>query len=174
MKKTKQTNKNASQAKRKRVVRSGICACILLAAAAVTTIAKYVPMSNDASHEKQKSSVVLQPASNYVTVEVGGKKLKVNAQTLQQGPLTQEQARQMADALAGNKSTDGLVQVEHSDGTVSVDLQDRFQNVMLAKKNDDGSISQACVDNPVSAATFLSSGGTNSGTDTNRKVTAKE
>src|SRR5919202_1551828 len=87
-------------------------------------------------------------AAGVVTVEVGGKRLRVNALTLQQGPLTQEQSQQIADALKENKSTDGLVEVRHADGTVSVDLQGRFQNVTLARKNDDGSVSEACVDNP--------------------------
>ena len=36
-----------------------------------------------------------------------------------------------------------------------MDLQGRFQNVMLAKKEDDGTISQACVDNVDSAAAFF-------------------
>ena len=38
---------------------------------------------------------------------------------------------------------------------VSMDLQGRFQNVALAKKNEDGSVSQSCVDNPASGAAFF-------------------
>jgi hypothetical protein len=74
---------------------------------------------------------------------------------LQQGPLTQEQSQQIADALKNNKSTDGLVQVQHPDGSVEMDLQGRFQNVVMAKRNDDGSISTACVDNSEAASAFL-------------------
>lgn len=72
-------------------------------------------------------------------------------------PLTQEEAQKLAQGIGQlvNKSTDGLVSVRHPDGTVSMDLQGRFQNVALAKKNDDGSISQACVDTPESAARFF-------------------
>lgn len=36
-----------------------------------------------------------------------------------------------------------------------MDLQGRFQNVTLAKKEANGSISQACVNNADSAAAFL-------------------
>jgi hypothetical protein len=36
-----------------------------------------------------------------------------------------------------------------------MDLQGRFQNVSLAKKEADGSISQSCVDNVDSAAAFF-------------------
>src|ERR671932_457394 len=116
-------------------------------------------------------------AAGFVTVEVGGKRLRVNALTLQQGPLTQEQSQQIADALKENKSTDGLVEVRHADGTVSVDLQGRFQNVTLARKNDDGSVSEACVDNPEAAATFLRSGETTTATTgaaPTRKAAVKE
>src|SRR5207302_9303776 len=81
-------------------------------------------------------------------------------QTLQQGPLTPEQAQQIAAALKDNQSSDGLVQVQNADGSVGMDLQGRFQNVILAKKNDDGSVEQACVDNSEAATTFLQSGDT--------------
>jgi hypothetical protein len=36
-----------------------------------------------------------------------------------------------------------------------MDLQGRFQNVMLAKKETDGTISQACVDTAADAAAFF-------------------
>jgi hypothetical protein len=72
-------------------------------------------------------------------------------------PLTQEEAQKLAAGIKQlvNKSTDGLVSVKHPDGTVSMNLQGRFQNVALAKKNDDGTVSQACVDTPESAAKFF-------------------
>jgi hypothetical protein len=103
--------------------------------------------------------------------------LRVNPQTLQQGPLTQDEARRLAAQLEGNKATDGLVEERHADGTVSVDLQGRFQNVVLAKRNDDGSISSACVDTPEAAEAFLTSGGkteTVTGTGVNRKVASSK
>src|SRR6266702_2543649 len=142
MKKTKE-NSERSSAKRPRLFIVAVLAIILIAAGAVLAVAKY----ESASSPKTQPAAATTPA-NYVTVEVGGKKIQVNAATLQQGPLTQDQSQQIADALQNNKSTDGLVQVQHADGTVEMDLQGRFQNVMLAKKNDDGSVSQACVDTP--------------------------
>ena len=79
----------------------------------------------------------------------------MNAEALQKGPLTAEQARQVEEALTENKSTDGLVETRHEDGAVSLDLQGRFQNVTMAKKNEDGSVSTACVDSPEGAKAFL-------------------
>lgn len=173
MRKSKRSNKDHSSAKRKRAFRAAVFACVLLAAATVTAIAKYEPASSEPSNEKQRAASAV-PASDYVTVEVGGKKLKVNAQTLQQGPLTQDQSRQIADALEGNKSTDGLVEVQGADGTVSVDLQDRFQNVMVARKNDDGSVSESCVDNPEAARAFLNRTDATPDSGKTRKAASKE
>jgi ribosomal protein L25 (general stress protein Ctc) len=173
MKKSKKTNQSCSAARRARSFRVGVLVAVLLVIGVVTAIAKYESRRNDPNRE---NSVASQPGKNYVSVEVGGKKLQVNAQALQQGPLTQEQAQQIADALKDNKSTDGLVQVQNSNGSVSIDLQGRFQNVVLAKKNDDGSVSQACVDNSEAAAAFLQSkNSTNqSEPEPGRRVAVKE
>ena len=54
-----------------------------------------------------------------------------------------------------NQSTEGLAEVHHADGSVSVDLDGRFQNVTVARVNPDGTISQSCVDNPRSAGAFF-------------------
>jgi hypothetical protein len=48
-----------------------------------------------------------------------------------------------------------LVQVRHADGSVSMDLEGRFQNVTVAKVNADGTVEQSCVDNPRAAAKFF-------------------
>jgi hypothetical protein len=157
MKKSKKRPEARNVAKRARAFRAGALACALLLAGVATAVAKY------SSQTPQPAAVVAAPATpagNYVTVEVGGKKLRVNAETLQQGPLSQEQSQRMADALEGNKSTEGLVEVQHADGTVEVDLQGHFQNVMMAKKNDDGTVSNACVDTPEAARSFLKSDAT--------------
>lgn len=81
----------------------------------------------------------------------------VAVQTGQIKPLTPEEVQKLAAALKelANQSTDGLQQVQHADGSVSVDLQGRFQNVAIAKRNEDGSVSQSCVDNPASGAAFF-------------------
>jgi len=168
MKTKKNSQKRKLSMRRTRLFRAAILASVLLVLGAVTVIARYEsrkPVINSSAPTEK----------NFVTVEVGGKKLRVNAATMQQGPLTQEQSQQIADALQNNKSTDGLVQVQHADGTVEMDLQGRFQNVMIAKKNDDGSVSQACVDTPEAANAFLQSKDTTT-TDpqTPRKAAIKE
>jgi hypothetical protein len=158
MKKSKKRPEARNVAKRTRAFRAGALACALLLACVATVLAKY-----NSKGVEPAAPVVAPPskdAGDYVTVEVGGKRLRVNAETLQQGPLSQEQSQQIADALEGNKSTEGLVEVQHADGTVEVDLQGHFQNVMMAKKNDDGTVSNACVDTPEAARSFLKSDAT--------------
>jgi hypothetical protein len=94
---------------------------------------------------------------NYVTANSAGMVVVIDRTTGATRALTAEEAQQLAVGIEQllNQSTDGLVQVHRADGSVSMDLQGRFQNVMLAKKEDDGSISQACVDNDLDAAAFF-------------------
>ena len=96
-------------------------------------------------------------AGNLITVKVAGQNVQVNPQTGQIQPLSPQEAQQLADGLKGmlNRSTDGLVAVTEADGSLSMDLQGRFQNVTVARINQDGSVSQSCVDNPEAAANFF-------------------
>jgi hypothetical protein len=75
--------------------------------------------------------------------------------------LSSEQFMQRdRDALAGglkdmiDQSTEGLAEIHHSDGSVSVNIEDRFQSVTVAK-DDNGRLSQSCVDNPQAAGAFF-------------------
>lgn len=72
-------------------------------------------------------------------------------------PVIQDGHEKLAEGLGRmiNQSTEGLTEVHHSDGSVSINLEDRFQNVSVAKVTD-GKLSQACLDNPQSAGVFFS------------------
>ncbi|HXG84598.1 MAG TPA: FG-GAP-like repeat-containing protein [Pyrinomonadaceae bacterium] len=54
-----------------------------------------------------------------------------------------------------NRSTDGLTETRSSDGEVSLDLDDRFQNVMLSKIGKNGEPAAACVTSLDEANTFF-------------------
>jgi len=86
-----------------------------------------------------------------------GAQLPLDSQTGQVRPLTQEEAQRLAEGIKQvlNQSTDGLQSVHHADGSVSVNLQGHFQNVAVMKRNDDGSLTESCVDNPKAAAVFF-------------------
>jgi hypothetical protein len=108
--------------------------------------------------QTQEVQVTANPiAKTYVTSNAAGQTVAIDRQTGQMRALTSEEALTLAKAIKDmiSQSGDGLVQVYHPDGSVSVDLQGRFQNVMLAKKDDDGTITQACVDNVEAAAAFF-------------------
>jgi hypothetical protein len=90
-------------------------------------------------------------------LRVGAQQIPLDPQTGQVRPLTQEEAQRMAAGIKQlvNQSTDGLQSVRHPDGSVSVDLQGRFQSVAVAKRNEDGTLTESCVDNPKAAAVFF-------------------
>ena len=83
--------------------------------------------------------------------------IPLNPQTGQVRPLTQEEAQRLGAELKQlvNQSTDGLQSVRHADGSVTMDLQGRFQNIAVAKLDEDGKLVQSCIDNPESAAAFF-------------------
>ena len=95
--------------------------------------------------------------ANFIKVKVAGQDVEVDSQTGRMRELSPEEARKLATGLNQmvNKSTEGLSEVHHPDGSVTMDLQDRFQNVTVARVNDDGSVSQSCVDNPEAAGAFF-------------------
>lgn len=71
--------------------------------------------------------------------------------------ITPEEAQKLTEAVKPmvSKSTDGLVESIDADGGVAIDVKDRFQNVTVARRNADGSISYSCVDTPESASAFF-------------------
>jgi len=169
MKKQKQANRGRVSTARRGFRAGVLLAAALLAAGVVTAISRQQSGAAVARESFQATS-----GKNLVTVEVGGKKLQVDAQRLQQGPLSQDEAQQIADSLKDNKSTDGLVEIQHSDGSIELGLQDRFQNVMIAKKNAAGSVSTSCVDNPEAAKAFLSTDTNKSESQPGRKVALQQ
>ena len=169
MKKQKQANRVRVSTARRGFRAGVLLTAALLAAGVVTAISRQQSGAAAAREASQATS-----GKNLVTVEVGGKKLQVDAQRLQQGPLSQDEAQQIADSLKDNKSTDGLVQIQHSDGSVEMDLQGRFQNVMIAKKNSDGSVATSCVDNPEAAQAFLSTNADKAESQPGRKVALQQ
>lgn len=125
---------------------------VIVAIAAITVVAKQLstPKSSAANSPTQAER-------QYVTVKVAGHDVQLDPQTGQIKPMTAEKAQEIAADLKVrlNKSTDGLVQVQNRDGSVSMDLQGRAQNVVLARTNEDGTVENACVDEPLAAAEFL-------------------
>ena len=148
----KEQAKKSGRMPSKKIGRLALTVIILAALALGATAA--------ASLRKSRAKTAgIAPASNARVVRnprAGAQDIPLNAQG-QVRPLTPEEAQRMADGIRelANQSTDGLQYMTHADGSVSVDLQGRFQNLALAKRNEQGTVTEACVDNPKAAAAFL-------------------
>jgi hypothetical protein len=132
-----------------------LVATAILAIAAVTVVSRQRAKAAEAGQAERSLQVTKN--SNFVKVKVAGHDVEVDSQTGKMKPLTPEEAQKLAAGLKQmvNQSTEGLEQVHHADGSVSIDLQDRFQNVTVARVNEDGTVSQSCVDNPQAAGAFF-------------------
>jgi hypothetical protein len=132
-----------------------VMAAVVLAVGVVAALSRQRARSNNLPAQVARTPMATQ-AQRFTTVEIAGQKVEVDGQG-QIKPLTPEEARKLADGLKVmlNRSSDGLEAVKQADGSVSMDLQGRFQNVAVAKRTADGSVAQSCVDNSQSAAAFF-------------------
>lgn len=114
-------------------------------------------VAQTAAIEQGASPMTSQTARNYVTANAAGMVVVRDRETGKTRPLTSAEALHLAEGIRAlvSQSTVGLVEVRNADGSYSMDLQGRFQSVMLAKREDDGTVSQACVDNVEAAASFF-------------------
>jgi uncharacterized membrane protein YdfJ with MMPL/SSD domain len=130
---------------------------VVLTAGVVTALSMRSQSTSSKQQVEASGVQMTRSKRNLVTSNASGQIVVVNRQTGQSRPLTPDEARMLAEGIKQlvNQSTEGLVQVQRADGSVSMNLQGRFQNVLLAKKESDGTISQACVDNPEEAAAFF-------------------
>lgn len=134
-----------------------ITAIALLIIAAITVVSRQSARDGQPGGPGKVTTAMANAADKkFTTASFAGQELPVDGKG-QIRPLTPDEAKQLADRLKGmlNKSTEGLVAEQNADGSVSVDLQDRFQHVTVARVNADGTITQACVDNPRAAAAFF-------------------
>jgi TolA-binding protein len=153
----KHLKKSTKRAKRfpRLTLTTVLVATAILAIAAVTVVSRQKARAATAKSEAE--SLPVAKKSNFMTVRVAGQDVEVDSQTGQIKELTPEEKQKLAAGLKQmvNQSTEGLVQVQHADGSVSMDLEGRFQNVTVARVNQDGSVSQSCVDNPQAAGAFF-------------------
>lgn len=144
------TRKSESQSGNRRRFVVIAAAILLVAIAAVTVVSSQLIRSkNTTAHSNSAKALA--------TARLAKQDPQVESQTGQVRPLTQEEAQRLGEELKTrlNRSTEGLVEQRQADGSVSVDLQGRFQSVVVARRNEDGSITHSCVDNPRAAASFF-------------------
>lgn len=125
----------------------------IFGAAAVT--ASLLASSAFAQHAGKGSAKSKDGANDDVTVTASGQQVAVDPQTGKIRQPTNEEIKQLTDALKLNDSVEGLSPVTLDNGATMVDLQDRMQSVAIAKINADGTVSEACVKNGKQASSFL-------------------
>jgi hypothetical protein len=142
----KRVKQSAKRFRRFTVV--AVVAVVILAIGAITVLSR---QKTDAGKSVQKA------AATPVKAKLAPQDIHQDGPTAQAQPLTDDEAQKLAGGLKQlvNQSTDGLVETQHADGSVSVNLDDRFQSVTVARVNKDGSIAQSCVDNPKAAGAFF-------------------
>ena|SRR5207244_7186067 len=157
MKKTRSQRPAVKRARR-------VLIAIAISAIVVATAATVISRQNSAARSATKTAptqtttaAATTAGRTYVTRRVAGQEIQIDSQTGEIKPLTAQEAQKLANGLAPmlDRSTEGLVQVRHADGSVSMDLQGRFQDVTVARVNTDGTISQSCVNNPQAAGRFF-------------------
>ncbi len=157
MSKHSRTTRNSTKKFRRVSLASVVVAAAILAIAAVTVISGQNVGTQEPTEQEGSSQVSKKANKKVVAAEVAGHQDEVNSQTGQNPELTPEETEKLAAGLKKlvNKSTEGLDEVHHADGSVSLDLEDRFQNVTVAKVDEDGNLIQSCVDNPRAAGAFF-------------------
>ena len=150
----KKRNKQRHNTKRYRWPLLFGLAAVLIAIGAITVISRQTGAAKNAAALHTSHAVKNE---KHVNVKVAGQEVQVDPQTGRMASLTPEEARRLAEGLKRmvNKSPDGLVQEQHADGSVSMDLQGRFQNVAVARVESDGTVTQSCIDKPEQAASFF-------------------
>ena len=159
MRKPLKRTRNSNRRFRRLSLTTLVMAIAIVAIAAVTVVSRQKARVKEANNP-QRTTVAANASKNqgnFMTVKVAGQDVQVDPQTGQIQKLTPEETQRMAAGLKKmiNQSTEGLVQVQHPDGSVSMDLGNRFQNVAVARVNKDGSLSTSCVDNPKAAGEFF-------------------
>jgi hypothetical protein len=154
-KRTKKTARDSRGKSRRAGVIGIIGAIAILAVGAMAAVSIQSGKSGSQAGAVE-NSMTRQNNPNRLAM-MNGHAVEVNSQTGQIRPLTAEEQQQLANGIAPlvNQSDEGLKQVQHSDGSVSMNLEGRFQNVSVAQKNADGSVSESCVNSPETAAAFF-------------------
>lgn len=150
------TPRNSSNRFRRLSLPTVIVVAAILALGAVTVVSRQ-KIARDQSSKAPAAIEAAATKENFVTVKVAGRDVHMDTQTGQISELTAEESEKLATGLRQmiDQSTEGLVQVQHADGSVSVNLEERFQNVTVARVNRNGSVAQSCVDNPQAAGAFF-------------------
>jgi len=135
----------------------GIVGAIAVLAVGATAAVSIQSGNSRSQAGKAENSMTTSRNNSTRLAMLNGQVVEVNNQTGEVRPLTAEEQQRLADGIKPlvNQSDEGLKQVQRPDGSVSMNLEGRFQNVSVAQKNADGTVAQSCVNSPETAAAFF-------------------
>jgi septal ring-binding cell division protein DamX len=128
---------------------------ILVSAVILATVVRAIVASPTASAQPLSNQAPTADADT--SIQFANQKITVDAKTGKLRKPTVEEARALVEQLTGmtNRSTEGLQVAPSANGGHKVDLQGRFQSVILAKPNPDGTSEVRCVSSMEEATEFL-------------------
>lgn len=137
--------------------RAWILITILASAVILAVVVGAIVSSPTAEAKQANSQQQLQTPAEDATVEFADQEIKIDAQTGRLRKPTLEEARALVESITGltDRSAKGLKVERGPNGLRQVDLQGRFQSVVLAKPNPDGTNEVRCVTSLKEAADFL-------------------
>ncbi len=132
-------------------------ASVVLVIGAISAVSRQLVSVKPSPQPESTAASKDSNPKKYMTVKVAGQDVQVDPQTGKLKPLSDQQAQELAAGLKKmlNKSAEGLTEVQHEDGSTSMELEGRFRSVVVAREREDGSLSMSCVDNPKAAASAL-------------------
>lgn len=153
MKQRKKTKKNDFATTARRGPLLVALALVVLAIGAISAVSRQLVAGKESAQPQNSDS----GSRKYMTVKVAGQDVQVDPQTGKLKPLNAQEAQELAAGLKKmlNKSAEGLSEVKHEDGSVTMDFQGRFRHAIIARTKEDGGVSMSCVDTPQAAAAVL-------------------
>src|SRR5687767_7369740 len=111
--KEKSSKHNAANRRRRLLLFAAVA--VIVAVTAITVISRQRGRTAQAAN-REKTKAAASTTRTFVTQRVGNQDIKMNPQTGDIKALTPEEAKKLAEGLAPmlDKSTDGLVQVQHT------------------------------------------------------------
>lgn len=142
---------NTSKRRRRYLSPTSVVIAVIVLAIGTVTVASRQRLSNGL--DKANLAEVGSGATN---LKATSHDSALNTQNVQDDRTPEETAR-LAAGLGQviDQSTEGLVEIQHGDGSVSMNLDDHFQNVTVARIDQRGNLAQSCVDNPQAAGSFF-------------------
>jgi hypothetical protein len=157
MKKRKKTKTSESVTTGRRMPALVALTLVVVVIGAISAVSRQLGGGKQGAQPENTAGSKKSNPKKYMTVKVAGQDIQVDPQTGKLKPLSAEEAQDLAAGLKKmlNKSAEGLTEVQHEDGSTSMELNGRFRNVVVAREREDGKLSMSCVDNPKAAASAL-------------------